>query len=311
MTESNNMRVSGFDLPTLAADNKLNRILTSTLRERSIKDLSTLSNRPNYWQAEYFDLDRVSIFQDATIREQQQILQQLNQSLLQESLYIEQAGVGYMAKMVLMAESTEERMLYSLFAADETTHLAQLQPYVSSSHISSDIVSSKLDDPFLQLLSEIVESSDKNALLFVLQVVLEGWGLTHYRSLAKNCIHRPLRDLFQSFLQAESRHHGAGVILFNQANVSPDSQNAIVECLAMFLQMVRVGPQRVVGAIATAKGHLSRSQRIQILQQLDTAAHSHGRLGLLRSLMASTSHQIVSQLEEKGLFTPLRAEEAA
>ncbi|MEM1256842.1 MAG: ferritin-like domain-containing protein [Cyanobacteria bacterium P01_H01_bin.21] len=316
MTESNNIRVSGFDLPTLAADHKLNRILTSALRERSITNLPTSSDRPNYWQAEYFDLDRVSIFQDATVREQQQILQQLNQSLLQESLCIEQAGVGYMTKMTLMAESTQERMLYSLFAADETTHLAQLQPYVSSGHISSghvssDIVSSKLDDPFLQLLSEIVESSDKTALLFVLQVVLEGWGLTHYRSLAKSCIHRPLRDLFQSFLQAESRHHGAGVILFDQANVSPKSNNAIVECLALFLQMVRVGPQRVVGAIATAKGHLSRPQRIQILQQLDTVAHSHQRLGLLRAIMAGTSCEIVSQLEDQGLFTPLKAEEAA
>jgi hypothetical protein len=306
MTTTNNRKISGFDLVPLAPGHKLNRILNSALREQDITDTSVFSNTPIYWQAEYFDLDRVTIFQTASDVEQQEILQRLNQTLLQESLYIEQAGVGYMAKMVLMAESIQERMLYSLFAADETTHLAQLQTYVSL-----DTLSAEPDDPFLQLLSDIVEGSDKTVLLFILQVVLEGWGLTHYRNLAKGCTHAPLRELFQSFLQAESRHHGAGVTLVNQTEISASSQDAIVDCLATFLQMVQAGPQRVVDAIATTKGHLSRPQRIQILQQLDTVAHSHQRLKLLKSLMTSTSYDIVSQLENKGLFTPLSAEEAA
>ncbi|ESA35270.1 hypothetical protein N836_12905 [Leptolyngbya sp. Heron Island J] len=306
MIVTNNPNVAGFDLPALESDDKLNRVLASALRARGINESSEPNQPPLYWQAGYFDLERVSIFQEATNLEQQQILQQLNQALLQESVAIEQAGVGYMAKMVLMAESTQERMLYSLFAADETTHLAQLQPYVSS-----DMWPSELDDPFFKLLSDIVESADKSVLLFVLQVVLEGWGLTHYRSLAKGCTDGSLRDVFQSFLQAESRHHGAGVTLFNQIEISPSSKDVIVECLAAFLQMVRVGPQRVVGAIATVKGHLSRPQHIQILQQLDTVSHSHQRLQLLKSLMASTGNTIVIQLEEKGLFAPLSAEEAA
>ena len=67
----------------------------------------------------------------------------------------------------------------------------------------------------------------------------------------------------------------------------------------------------MVSAIATTKGHLSRPQRIQILQQLDTVAHSHQRLQLLKSLMASTESSIVSELEHKGLFIPLSPEEAA
>ncbi|EKV02114.1 hypothetical protein Lepto7375DRAFT_4317 [Leptolyngbya sp. PCC 7375] len=304
MTISNLRKVSGFDLPTLTANNKINRILTAALGERETINVSSASSI--YWQPKYFDLDRVSIFQESADLEQQHILHQLNRGLLQESLSIEQAGVGYMAKMVLLADSIQERMLYSLFAADETMHLAQLQPYAPL-----EIASTELNDPFLQLLSDIVESSDKTVLLFVLQVVLEGWGLTHYRSLARGCTDKPLRNLFQSFLQAESRHHGTGVTLLNQAEISGNSKAAIVDCLATFLQMVRVGPQRVVAAIATTKGHLSRPQRIQILQQLDTVSHSHQRLQLLKNLMASTSHDIVSQLADQDLFTPLNAEEAA
>ena len=304
MTSTIANSVAGFGLPALPTDNKLNRVLTSALREHSATN-QPVSPGNLYWGADYFALDRVSLFQDASDLEQQQILEQLNQGLLQESLYIEQAGVGYMAKMVLMAASLQERMLYSLFAADETTHLAQLQPYVPSVNASIP------DDPFLRLLSDIVESADKQVLLFVLQVVLEGWGLSHYRHLAKGCGYGPLRDIFQSFLQAESRHHGAGVTLFNQADVSTDSRDAIVDCLGTFLQMVRRGPQRVVSAIATTKGHLSRPQRIQILHQLDTVTHSHQRLQLLRSLMVSSGGSIVSELDDNGLFTPLTPEEAA
>ncbi len=306
----NHGQIAGFDLPTLDSDNKLNRVLMAALGEPDLLGRSMAGECPIYWPADYFALNRVSIFQAATVLEQQQILQRLNQLLLQESLWIEQAGVGYMAKMVLMAESTQERMLYSLFTADETTHLAQLQPYVLP-YLAVDGVSAAPKDPFLQLLSEIVESADKTVLLFVLQVVLEGWGLTHYRSLARSCTDAALRELFHSFLQVESRHHGVGVILFNQAELSCDSETAIVDCLAAFLQMVRVGPQRVLSAIATTKGHLSRPQRMQILQQLDTVGHSHQRLQLLKSLMTKTNYDIVHQLESQDLFTPLSAEEAA
>lgn len=297
--------VSGFELPELAADNKINRVLAAALQSRDLSDAPVFEESPIYWGEAYFGLDRVSIFQGASEREQQEILCQLNQGLLHESLAIEQAGVGYMAKMVLMADSSQERMLYSLFGADETMHLAQLQPYAKSD------MEKIAADPFLQLLAEIVESADKLVLLFVLQVVLEGWGLTHYRSLAKDCSDQGLRRLFQSFLQAESRHHGTGVMLFSQAQVSSSSHTAIVDCLATFLQMVRVGPQRVVGAIATQLGHLSRPQRIKILQQLDTVTHSHQRLQLLKALMTNTGGTIVDTLEAKGLFTPLSPEEAA
>ena len=295
--------VSGFGLPDLATNNKINRMLAAALRGQDIANSPTAN--AIYWDADYFDLNRVSIFQDASDLEQQQILQQLSRELLQESIHIEQAGVGYMAKMVLLAESTQERMLYSLFTADETTHLAQLQPYGAVAQTGS------WDDPFLQLLAEIVDSPDKSVLLFVLQVVLEGWGLTHYRRLAAGCTCSPLREVFQGFLQAESRHHGAGVTLLQQNPMAASSEASVTECLARFLQIVRVGPQRVVGAISAIKGHLSRPQCIQILQQLDTVAHSHQRLQLLKSLMDNANSKIVSDLETKGLFMPLSPEEAA
>jgi hypothetical protein len=70
--------------------------------------------------------------------------------------------------------------------------------------------------------------------------------------------------------------------------------------------MVQVGPQNVLSAIEQIKGHLTRSQKIQILEQLDTETHSGTRLQILRSLMQQTSAKTILQtLDEQGAFAPL------
>ncbi|WP_392532348.1 ferritin-like domain-containing protein [Nostoc sp. C117] len=291
--------IVGFDLPHTDSDDRLRRILTAALPNHN-----NYVNYPqlNYWNAEFFNLYQVKIFQQSNIDEQSGILEFANRSLLEESYFIEKAGVGYMAKMVLLAETVEERMLYGLFTADEATHLHQISHFLPEMKVTST------DDPFLHLLSEVVESEDKTVLLFVLQVVLEGWGLSHYRRLAKECCYPVLAELFSSFLQSESRHHATGTTLFNQITVSAFSQTTILDVLAQFLFMVQVGPQSVLTAIEQVKGHLTRSQKIQILEELDTETHSGTRLQILRSLMGIKSAQsILQNLEERGAFEPLPA----
>lgn len=291
-------KIAGLDLPHLDPDDRLQRILKSALPNQGDQS----SQQLDYWNAEFFNLHRVQIFQQASLAEQSAILEMTNRSLLEESYFIEKAGVGYMAKMVLLAETVEERMLYGLFTADEATHLSQII------HFLPEIESTNSNDPFLNLLAEVVESADKTVLLFVLQVVLEGWGLSHYRRLAKECKNSVLAELFTSFLQAESRHHGTGTTLFNQMQVSAASQTAILDVLAQFLFMVQVGPQDVLAAIEKVKGHLTRSQKIKILEELDTQIHSGTRLQILRSLMRGASADaIVQALDERGAFEPLPA----
>ncbi|MEH2124408.1 ferritin-like domain-containing protein [Nostoc sp.] len=291
--------ILGFDLPHTNSHDSLRRILTAALPNHN-----NYAKYPqlNYWDAEFFNLQKVKTFQESNITEQTVILELVNRSLLEESYFIEKAGVGYMAKMVLLAETVEERILYGLFTADEATHLHQISHFLPEMEVTST------DDPFLRLLSEVVESADKTVLLFVLQVVLEGWGLSHYRRLAKECRHPVLTELFSSFLQSESRHHAMGTTLFNQTSISASSQTTILDILAQFLLMVQVGPQSVLAAVEQVKGHLTRSQKIQILEELDTETHSGTRLQILRSLMGIKSAQSILQtLEERGAFQPLPA----
>ncbi|MBD2740307.1 ferritin-like domain-containing protein [Coleofasciculus sp. FACHB-1120] len=298
-------KTAGFDLPHLQSDDRLRRVLSSALKSRLGNDpVSPKFMSNSYWDAAHFNLEKVQVFQDSSQQEQAEILRLCSDGLIEEAYFIEKAGVGYMAKMVLLAETTEERMLYALFSSDEVTHLAQISRFLPE----KDLVGT--DDPFLRFLADLVETQDKTVLLFVLQVVLEGWGLSHYRSLAKNCVNPQMAAIFEGFLQDESRHHGTGVTLFNQIYVSQASRATIIETLALFLQMVQVGPRSVVTAIEQVKGHLSRQQRLRIFQELDTETHSGIRLNLLRSLMrGEAAGIIVQELEEQGRFQPFPVEQ--
>ena len=288
--------VAGLNLPPLSSNHKLHRVLATALQQKPQSESQQLADSP--WDAQFFGLTHLVLFQDATPPEQTAILNLASQSLLAEAYSIEKAGVGYMAKMTLLAETTEERMLYALFCADEGTHLAQISPFISD-------VASGTRDPFLQFLASVLETADRIVLLFVIQVVLEGWGLSHYRHLSKYCHHPKLAELFHGFLAAEAQHHRAGVTLFDRTRLCPTSQSAIVETLAVFLQMVQVGPQRLIEAIAVVKGGLSRSQRIGLLSELDTETYSGMRLNVLRSLIEPLAPEIAATLNDRNLFSPL------
>lgn len=283
------------------ANAPVERILLSSLKSR----LGTLPTNDSsdllFWDAGFFGLNQVQFFQEATNQEQWQILQIANGYLLEEMYWVEQAGMDYMNKMFTLAETCEERILYSLFAADEATHLAQVRLFVSKEPIFSGGI-------FLRFLSEVMEISDKAVLMAVVQVVLEGWGLSHYRSLAKACLNPSLKQVLLGFLEAESRHHAAGVVQLRQFEPSLKSLQAIHGILTQFLQMVQIGPQYLVSAIAQVKGSLSQTDKIQILQELQTEIHSSTRLQLLRSLInGNIPNSVLQKLEEQGSFQPYPA----
>jgi len=294
-------QVAGFNLPHIGSTDRLQNILSLALKDRiGVSDRQSQNQNP-YWDATHFGLDRVGIFREANPDRQTAILQIASYGLLAESYLIEKAGMGYMAKMVLLAETTEERMLYALFSAEEATHFAQVSNFLPSA-IQIDLEY----DAFLKFLAQLVETEDKSILQFVLQVVLEGWGISHYRNLAKDCRSIELGSLFASFLQDEAQHHRTGSILFDRSTLTKSSQDAIVEALTIFLRMIQVGPQQVLDSIAKVEGDLSRSQKLKILEELDTETHSGSRLKILRGLMRQAS-DIVDRLEQKGCFLPLPA----
>lgn len=295
--------VAGLALPALARTHKLHQVLISTLRKQPLLAVEAVNLPP--LNAAFFGFERVPLFQSSTVLEKTQILHLACQALLNKVCLFEKVGVGYMATMTLLAETVEERMLYALFSSDQAKHLAQLKPLLSHSKGAWDEGALTAEAPFFERLESLLESADRLVLLFIVQIVLEGWGLSYYRKLSRHCCDPLLADLFCSFYQAQTKHHRAGLVSFDPASLSAENRGVIVETLMAFLQDIQKGPHWLVDAIATVKGELSRPQTLDILQALEAQRYSASRLDLVRSLITPVAPEIAETLAARNLFSPL------
>lgn len=298
---------TGLDLGARAGGDRFERLLNQALAAAGASPVVPIeaSRRPPAWPAILFGLDRARLFRSASKEAREAILRACERDLLREAHFIEKAGMAFAARMVLDSASVDERMLYGLFAADEARHFALIRPWLPEPAPADK-------DPFLTLLAEVIESGSRPLRLFVIQVVLEGWGLTHYRRLAAGCGEPQLKTVLESILRDEARHHGSGVLLFRECGAGAAEEDAIVGVLDRFLGMVRCGPQAVVAAVEEELGGLTRAQRIELFTELEGPEQSAIKLALLRSLMEDESTAgLVGRLDELGGFRPLSAEECA
>jgi hypothetical protein len=298
--------ITGSSLPNCQED-KLLCWLSKELGARVGQlNKSCVTNSPIYWGASYFGLNRVKSFLHADLFQQAEILRLCNYSVLEQIYTIEKACVNYMAKMVLIHERPEEQMLYSLFGADEAMHLAKISSYLLE--CQSKLGEIDNNNQLFKFLNGVIDSQDKALILFVL-LVLDGWSLSYYRSLAIECREPDISLILQGFLTDKSRHHATEVVLFHNLSLTIESQSAIVETLSQFLQIMQVEPQQtIVTAIERVKGNLSQHQKVRIFEELDTEAQSISRLKFLRSLMRNpNSVKILQMLEADGAFQPFKA----
>lgn len=258
------------------------------------------------WDADVYGLSGVDCYVKAGADRQRAVLTRCAADQLEEALHIENIGMAYAAHMLLGASSLEERQLYATIAADEALHHAALAPFLGLA--AGDGAGGGEPAPFLCLLERLVVEGDRATRLLVVQVVLEGWGIEHYRGLARRCADPALAVVLARIVEDEARHHGSGVIL---APRFPAGE-AAVDVLTAFLDMVRVGPQAVLAALAGTLGPMSRAERVVVLTQLHTEDHSGTQLLLLRRLLEKAgAAPVVAALDSRGRFRPLTAEEAA
>ena len=294
-----------LQMQRLTPQDKLNTIIKNGMQKLVEPDQLEQESTP-LWNANYFNLQHATAFGNATTAQQQQITDQCSANLLKEALFIEQSGLAYGAKMSLLADSVEERMLYGMFLADETSHYHHVRRFLPELGVHCK------PNEFHYLLTRLIEEGDRESLVFSIQVVLEGWGLTHYRSLADDCLCPKFTHVLHSILRDEARHHGSGIILCRRRGLPPGSKDFVFEILSSFLGMVQAGPQEGVTAIEEVTGSMTRSQRIKTFEELRVGEHSQARLTLLKGLMEQDGfYDIVDRLEALKLFTAKSAGECA
>src|SRR5262245_25291947 len=300
--------------PDLPEDHGLYPVVASALRMRALPETGRMRAHPEesadrpLWPASYFGLEQVTIYRDSEEAEQRAILLGCSHNILAESYYIEKCGMYFASKMCLLSESAQERMLYSLFAADEAVHFHWI-----SSYAPAESVKGCESSPFIQLIDEVLRKEDRMTLSYIVQVILEGWGIGHYHSLAKACLDAEMAAVFENIIRDEGRHHASGLALFNGRRHSAARLKRLTDLLAQLLLMVQAGPQMVVSQIERVKGHLSQAQRMRVFAELECEAGALSRIRTLKSLikMSAGAGAILCELERKGSFRAYTASECA
>ena len=296
-----------IQLPLLETGNRLQPLLSSALRKAAGHDSPGLGQTLTYWDEDFFGLGRARLYREADVATRHRILEGCCRNVLEEALFIEDAGMVYTARMSLLARSEQERVMYALFGADEATHHAWFKEALG------DSLAEVTPNSFHRLLTRSILEQAPEALVFLIQVFLEGWGIQRYGELQRGCRHEGMRAVLGHILRDEARHHGSGILLAQERKLlsclPADSRDVLIETLHAFLEMVRVGPQGVLDAFERATGGLSRSQRVTLFEELDTVEHSGSRLRMLRELMLrERADDVVEALDRSGVFTPLPAE---
>lgn len=289
-----------LDKPHIGANKKLGKILDAYIKKQGRHKPYLDHNQSFYWDAEHYHLHTSTLFQQASAEQKRRILEKCSQNLISESYFVEKSAAAYCGKMMLLAETTEIAQTYSMIANEEAIHLQWITPFIheGARHCPQGF--------FLKFLSSLIEECDAHLLPYLVQIILEGWGLHHYKNLARQCLNGDLRDIFLSIVRDEALHHHAGEVIFD-AHKTTDSQHVTIEeCLKTFCEMVRVGPVDVIGAVEEELGGLNHAEKKQLFDEIDGFTSTLKKLNLLKELMLQPGmEKTVQRLEDQHFFTPL------
>jgi rubrerythrin len=208
--------------------------------------------------------------------------------------------------MLLEAETTDARQTFAQMAGDESTHLAWITPYVLDHERTGP------HGPFLRLIVDLIEGGPPAVLIYALQVVLEGWGLSHYQSLAEACQFEPLHNVFSAIRRDEAVHHRTGQIMLDPRQLGRQERALVLEAMASFLELVRAGPIGVMAAISECHGEIDVPALERLFEDLSGVESAAAKLALLRRLMDVEGMEwVATDLDERGLFLPVNPITAA
>lgn len=273
------------------------------LRKRGLPGAPQAGATPA-WDAAFFGLDRLPAWRKAGAAQRAAATHACNAGLIAESWDIERTGIVFCARMVLLAESLEERRLFALIGAEEATHSVWLQPWLAG-HAGEA-------DPFNRFIESLVHNGTRQPLAFLLQVVLEGYGIGHYAGLAGRCADAALAQTLRAMAQDEAVHHAAGLAAFCVGELTSQERRYLADGALALVDWMRSGPQRVVAALDATLGGLGPQGIAAAFQHLHDPALDAARLAGLRRLMAQPGMDwLVDELETNGRFAPRSARECA
>jgi hypothetical protein len=265
-------------------------------------DAYTVSHKdPNtpdiLWPKERYRLEQTPFFTSLDPLVQQNILKKITELNLSLSRYIETSGHNYGAKMILLADSLDEKSIYALFAAEEAIHLREFENFM---HFTPD--PEVHWHPMLNPLARAIAEGEKNTCLYIIQVLLEGFGMAHYGGLRADCSYAPLKEAYDRILKDEARHHGTGIILSKQNALSSLEKEQIFEYTREFILSLQ-SANWILNCIEQEAGALSTQEKQKYQEQTKQAEVLQLRLIKMREMLEKVDdYDLVKRLDNEGVF---------
>ena len=260
------------------------------------------------WDEDFYHLKSSSIWKGLTADDRETILLALGEKILQEAYFIECGGMAYAGKMNLTAKTKEEREFFCFVAEEEAKHLRMVES-LANFNTSLDSIPS-----FALLIGEIIQEASKPSHLLLIQILLEGWGLNYYKSLARNARDENVAAVFKAILKDEIRHHSAGVILFsshlNQNEIKDNEAGEFLGYLERIAFMVKVGPYSAAHECFKRTSNKSKADLEKFLLETDAVSVTSGKMELLGQLLSkSLPVKLLEEIKNRKLLKALDLKE--
>jgi hypothetical protein len=285
-----------LDTPHLPEGHPLFQVLDATYAAKGIE--ARRDTRAKIcWGADRFGLQKSEFFTRLDPENQNAVLLRLTELNLSLSYFIEKSGHHYASKMILASETCEEKSLYAIFASEEATHL---RLFMNEMWFTPTVKTHY--HPMLPALSEAIEWGSRDTLVFVVQVLLEGFGIAHYSALKETCIDASLKASLQLILKDEARHHGAGLILAKAKPPTAETSEQIFELSRKFIRSLETA-HLIAGAFSATGNPLSRGETKALFEHIGFGATLGQRMQRLREMFHKANYaELFVRLENDGVF---------
>ncbi len=264
-------------------------------------DKYTVSKKQSFvpkviWGEERYQLLQSAIFRDLNVNEQLKVYEYLSKQNLSLSWYIERSGHNYGAKMILLSETQEEKSLYALFAAEEAIHQREFENFMDFTP-NPEVNWHPLLDP----LSKAISEADKQTCLFVIQVLLEGFGMSFYEGLKQTCKIPEMKEVYQRIIADEARHHGSGIVLSEEMKPSNEVKDQVFEYSREFINALKAADW-IKNAVHETRP-LSTKEGKSLYEDIAYLDRMNSRLDKLKMMLMKVDNwDLVKRLEKDQIF---------
>lgn len=224
---------SPFVEERLPADHALQPLINSSLVALGWESGSSPQRRV-MWSEERYNLQFSSLYRSLSSGLQQEILEDLTKANLTLAYYIEKVGIYFGGRMASHAQSDEEREYYSLFSSEEVIHMRSIENYIG---FKKDPIYHY--HPLMGAIQKTLDFNDCDSMIFIIQVLLEGFGISHYSNLREFCLEPRLKEVFQKIIWDEARHHGSGLAMTANKKLLASSSDFIFDVSKDLIQSLK------------------------------------------------------------------------